>query len=216
MKFTPKTVQTLKHFSSINPSIVIKKGDVITTTSQLYTIVARTTVDQTFDHMIPIYDLNRFLGALSLFDDPEIQCHENYMTIRSADKELNYLFADPKAIKTPSGNYTIPEGVAELKLTASILSDTMKALNVMSLPVIAFVGDGEKVSIQAIDPKNPTSDNFKIGNLGPTDKKFKAYVRVENMKIIMADYDLTICKKLVHLKGSDIEYWIAVEKDSEF
>jgi hypothetical protein len=216
MKFTQKTVQVLKHFSSINQSIVIRKGDVVSTTSELYTILAKTKVDQTFDTMIPIYDLNRFLGALSLFSEPEIVCHEKYMTIRSADKELVYLFADPKTIKQPPAGFSLPEPIVTLKLTASTLSDIMKALSIMSLPEIAFVGDGETVSVQALDTKNPTSDNFKIGNLGATDKKFMAIFRVENMKIIPSDYELSICPKVSYFKGNDIEYWIAVEKDSKF
>lgn len=216
MKFTQKTVQILKNFSSINPSIVIKPGDVVSTTSELYTIVAKAKVDQTFEQMIPIYDLNRFLGALSLFNEPEIQCHEKFMTIRSADKELNYLFADPKAIKQPPTGFSLPPVTVQLKLTASTLSDIMKALSIMSLPEIAFVGDGETVSIQALNTKDPTTDIFKIGNLGPTENKFTAIFRVENMKIIPSDYELSICPKVSYFKGDNIEYWIAVEKDSKF
>ncbi len=216
MKFTQKTVQILKNFASINPSIVLKKGDMIGTTSEFYTIVAKAKTDQTFDTMIPIYDLNRFLGALSLFNDPEIVCHDSYMTIRTEDKELVYLFADPKAIKQPPSGFSLPPAVVQLKLTASILSDIMKALSIMSLPEIAFIGDGETVSIKALDTKNPTSDNFKIGKLGSTDKKFTAIFRVENMKIIPSDYELSICPKVSYFKGDNIEYWIAVEKDSVF
>lgn len=216
MKFTQKTVQILKHFSSINPSIVIKKGNFLSTTSEFYTIVAKAQTDQEFETMISINDLNRFLGALSLFNEPEIQCHEKYMTIRSVDKELNYLFADPKCIKQPASSIPLPNSVVELKLTASIITDIMKALSIMGLPDIAFVGDGETVSLQALDNKNPTSDNFKIGNLGSTQNKFKAIFRVENMKIIPADYELSICPKVSYFKGDKTEYWIAVEKDSEF
>lgn len=216
MKFTQKTVQILKNFASINSSIVIRNGDVLSTTSEMYTIIAKAKTDQTFEQIIPIFDLNRFLGALSLFNEPEIQCHDSYMTIRSTDKELNYIFADPKTIRQPPSGFSLPPSVVEFKLTASILSDILKALSIMGLPVIAFVGDGETISVQALDPKNPTSDNFKIGNLGATENKFKAIFRVENMKIIPSDYEVIICPKVSYFRGNDIEYWIAVEKDSSF
>lgn len=216
MKFTPKTVQILKNFASINSNIVIKKGDVIGTTSESYTIVSKAKTDQTFDHIIPIFDLNRFLGALSLFNDPEIQIHSSYMTIKNSEKELNYVFADPKTIRQPPDGFNLPPVVVEFTLTASVFSDIMKALSIMSLPEIAFIGDGKTISVQAIDSKNPTSDNFKITNLGETDKKFMAIYKIENMKIIPADYKVTICDKISHLVGDNIEYWIAVEINSKF
>jgi hypothetical protein len=36
------------------------------------------------------------------------------------------------------------------------------------------------------------------------------------MKIIPADYQVTICDKISHLVGDNIEYWIAVEINSKF
>lgn len=218
MKFTQKTVQVLKNFASINSAIHFRKGEYISTVSKECTIIAKAKLDQTFEHSFAIFDLNRFLGALSLFNDPEIQFHDKYLTIKNDDRELNYIFTDPKSIQSaPENGIKVPDVAVELKLTASVISDITKALSIMSLPEVAFVGDGKTISVQAIDSNNPTTDVFKLTNLGKTDKTFKAIFKIENLKIVPADYDVTISREGVsHFTGQSIEYWIVVESKSEF
>lgn len=216
MKFTQKTVQILKNFASINTAIHFKKGDYLSTASQGVTIVAKAKIDQTFEHDFAIFDLNRFLGALSLFNDPEIKFYDRYLVIKGQDRELNYTFTDPNTIVTPPKGLALPSVAANLKLPANILADIIKALSVMGLPEVAFVGDGEGISVHAIDTKDPTSNQFKISNLGKTDKTFRAVYRVENLKVIPMDYEVTIAPKgISHWVGDGIEYYIGIEKSSQ-
>ncbi len=56
-------------------------------------------------------------------------------------------------------------------------------------------------------------------NVGETDKKFTAYFKAENFKMISDDYDVAISKqKISHFvnRNKSIQYWIALEPDSEF
>lgn len=216
MKFTAKTVQLLKHYASINSGFVFKKGDVLETMSHSETIVAKATTDQVIEQSFAIFDLNRFLGALSLFKEPEIQFHKSYLTIKDEGRELNYVFADPRTIKQPPAGFTMPNNPIEMKLTASAFGDIVKALSIMSLPQVAFVGDGETISVKALDSKNPTSDTFKVTNLGTTERKFSAIFKIENLKIVPADYDVYIAEGIAHFKSDNIVYWIAVEDNSTF
>ena len=215
MKFTQKTIQILKNFAAINPAIQFRKGNVLATVSSGYTIVGIAKLDQEIEQDFAIHDLNRFLGALSLFNAPDIQFHKNYLTIKDAGKELNYVFTDPSVIlKIPETE--LPDIAAKVTVTASVLADITKALSIMSLPQLAFVGDGEDISVQAIDISNPTSDTFKITNLGKTDKVFKAVFKVENMKIIPGDYEVTIASEIVaEFKGNIVDYYLALEGESK-
>lgn len=216
MKFTQKTIQVLKNFATINQGILFKKGNILSTVSTGYTIIGHATLDQEIEKDFAIYDLNRFLGALSLFSDPDIQLHEGYLTIKDAGKELNYTFADPSVILAPRDDVKLPNVAATLKVSASVLSDITKALSVMGLPELAFVGDGENISVQAVNSKDPTSDVFKITNLGATENTFKAIFKIENMKIIPGEYEVSIAKKgISYFKGADIEYYIAIEINSK-
>lgn len=215
MKFTQKTIQVLKNFAAINPAIHFKKGNILSTVSTGFTIVGNATLDQTIEHDFAIHDLNRFLGAMSLFNNPDIQFHDRYLTIKDAGKELNYVFTDPSVILVPP-EVELPDLVATVKITANVLADITKALSVMSLPQLAFVGDGEDISVQAINTENPTSDTFKITNLAKHDTVFKAVFNVENLKIIPGDYDVSIASEIVaEFKGDNIVYHLALEDSSK-
>ena len=52
-----------------------------------------------------------------------------------------------------------------------------------------------------------------------TDKKFVAYFKAENLKVIPDDYDIALSEKMIsHFinKNKPVQYWIALEPDSEF
>ena len=55
--------------------------------------------------------------------------------------------------------------------------------------------------------------------IGETDKEFSAFFKTENFKQIVDDYDVAISKqKISHFvnRNKSIQYWIALEPDSEF
>ena len=69
---TPRTVEILKNFCTINKSIVIKPGNQIATLSINKNILAIADVEETFDSEIAIYDLGMFINGLTLLDQPKI------------------------------------------------------------------------------------------------------------------------------------------------
>jgi hypothetical protein len=216
MKLEPKTVTVLKNFSSINPSMVFKPGDVVSTVSPLKTVLAKAKIPQRFERQFGIYDLSRFLGVISLFgDNPELEFNPDSVTIRSDNRELDYRFVgDISTIITPpEGNVDFKEDVS-FKITNSALQDIQRALSALSMPEIAVVGDKGKLWIQVIDTKNTSSHNYRI-NLGETDKKFRFVFKAENLKFIPQDYDVRITSKgMSHFKGTEVievDYWVAVQ-----
>ena len=94
----------------------------------------------------------------------------------------------------------------------------MKGTTTLNLPDIAVTGDGKTVKMIATDKKNKSSNAYSI-DVGETDKKFTAYFRTENFKQIVDDYDVAISKaKISHFvnRNKSVQYWIALEPDSEF
>ena len=215
LKLDSKTTAVLKNFSTINPSIMFKPGSVITTISPTKTIMAKATVDQTFESQFAIYDLSRFLSTLSLFNDPELEIADKHVTISSQGKRMRYGFADPSVIiSAPEKEIKLPSVDVTFRLTNESLSDVIKGLSVLRLPEIAIVGDGEDINLQAVDSKNSSSDVYSI-SVGKSDKKFRMIFKAENIKVIPGDYDVEISSKgISHFKGGVAEYWIAVETGS--
>ena len=218
MKIDEKTVNILKNFSTINPSILIEEGNVLMTISPTKTVLAKATVPTTFSKRFAIYNLNQFLGLFSLIHDPEFEFTDTHVKASANNTSCNYTYADESTIKVPpKKSLSLPSVDASVKLTEESFKEVIRASGTFSLPEIAFVGDGINVYIQALDSKNPSGNIFSV-KIGTTDKTFKAIFKTENLiKIISGDYDVDISSKgISHLKSETVEYWVAVEATSTF
>jgi hypothetical protein len=215
MKLSQNTINVLKNFSSINPSIIIKPGNSLATMSPNKTIMAKANVTEAFTGTYGIYALNRFISVLSLFDDPELQFDTETITVGSEGKKTTYYLSDTSVLlAVPDREIKLPSVDVEVKLTNKDLQSVMKALGVLGLSELAVVGDGAEVSLQAVDTSNKTKDAYSI-RIGTTDKVFKAVFRSENLKIMDGDYDLKISSRgISQFVGTDVTYWIAVEAAS--
>lgn len=218
MILEPRTVNILKNFASLNPSVQIKRGDVITTISPQKTVMARAKINQSFDRTFAIYDLSRFLGVMSLFSQPEvITDNDAFLTIKDGRQKVKYMFADASMISVPpEKTIKLPTIDVEFDIGADDLSKIMKALVVMQMSEIAIVGDGESISIKTVDSKGATQDSFSI-TVGNTERTFSVILRADNMKLISGNYSVKISKGgLVQFTSDGIEYWIASEASSTF
>lgn len=217
MKLDSRTTQILKNFASINPSILFKPGNKLATISAGKTVMARANINQEIDGTFAIYDLSRFLGTISLFAEPELTVQEKYMEISQGKRKLNYTFTEPSLIVTPPDKeIKLPDPEVSFAITADELQEVIKALSVLSLPEIAVVGDGSRITVQAIDSKNPSGDVYSV-DVGETSARFRMILRAENLKLLPGDYNVEISSKgLSHFSSSDVEYFIAVESNSTY
>lgn len=218
MKIHNDTLTVLKNFSRIHKSITIPEGSVITTITPLKTIVARASTPTTFEKRFTIYDLDRFLGVVSLFNDPEFTFHDKNVTISDASRKVDYTYADESTVKTkaPTHDIVFPSVDASFNVTTDNLKDLTKALGVLGLPHVGIVGDGGNIYLQATDSKNPLVDKFSI-RVGEAKQDFKAFILKENLNLFQSDYDVKITSRgMVNFRGKLIEYWIAIEADSAF
>ena len=217
MILSPKTIQILKNMSSINPSILIKPGNVLSSIATNKTILAKATVAEEFDRQIPIYALNRFLSALSLFTNADVTFDDKAAIIRGERSSITYHYSDPAVILAPpEKEIKLPSVDVDTVVTNKAMQDVLKAMNVLGLPELAIVGDGDSLTLQALDVKNPSADTFSV-DIGETDKTFRAIFRAENIKIIDGDYQVQISSKgISKFIGSDVTYWIAIEQTSSF
>jgi hypothetical protein len=217
MKISEKTINVLKNFAKINPSIIIQEGNTLKTISPSKTIMAKAKVTTEFGNRFAIYNLDRFISTLSLFNDPELTFSDKFVDIADSDKKTHYTYADENSItKVPEKEINLPSVDVSFKLTDANLKDIQRALGVLGLPEIVVAGDGNDISLQAADTKNPSGDVYSI-NIGASDKVFKAIFKSENIKIIPGEYDVSISSRgISHFKGNEAEYWIAVEQTSTF
>jgi hypothetical protein len=217
MKIDTDTVNVLKNFSKINPSIVVQEGNTLKTISPTKTIMAKAKVKTDFAQRFAIYNLDRFISIVSTFTDPDFKFGDKSVNIYDRNKKINYTYADESTVlKAPEKEINLPSVDVVFTLTNENLRDVEKAAGILGLPEIAVVGDGENMMLQATDSKNPSGDVFSI-TVGETDKVFRAIFKTENIKIIPGSYEVSISSKgISHFSGDDVEYYIAVESSSTF
>ena len=215
---TKPTIEVLKNFCSINKSIVIKPGNQIATLSINKNILAIADVEEQFDSQISIYDLGVFLGGLSLFDQPKIDTSDsNYVTVsdQRGKSKTRFFYADPDIItQPPEKEITIPSVDVKFRLEAGILQQLQRAAMVYQLPDLCLYGDGTEMSLCVTDKKNDTSNSYSV-QVGVSDDEFCYCFKVENLKLLAGDYNVTISKQNVALfQGSGIKYFIALEPNA--
>ncbi len=221
MNLSTDTLAILKNFSEINNNILFKPGSKLNTISAMKNILAEATITEKFDTEFGIYDLSEFLRAVELVEKPAVKINgANYAVItdEKSRQVIKYFFADKSVLVSPQKGINMPDKTVAFTLKKDDFSKVQKAATTLNLPDIAIKGDGKKISFVATDKKNKSSNDYSL-NLGETDKVFTAYFKADNFKIISDDYDVAISKaKISHFinRSKPVQYWIALEPDSEF
>ena len=220
MKLNTKTHNILKNFSDINTNILIKPGKELSTISTMRNIFAKASIDESFDTEFGIYDLNEFLAVVSGMNKPELSLQDKHMTIspEGSKSKVKYFYSDPSVIVAPTKEVNMPEADVTFNLSQSNLEQLKKMAAILKSPDLALIGTkGGDIVLKVCDKKNDTSNTFDIvvGQGATADYMF--YFKVENMKMLDGDYDVSVSSKSIsHFKHKKlpIEYWIALEPDS--
>jgi len=222
MKLSSHTTSVLKNFATINQNLVIKEGNSIATMSAMKNIVAKAEVEETFPQEIAIYDLNEFLGALSLFSSPILDFNDNYVVISEESKpttKMKYFYSDPSVVTSPSKMITMPSEEVKFTMSNDDLSKLKRAAGAIGAPDMVLERKEGTSSITVKDKKNDTANNYSLDVDTNGDGEFNFFFKVENMKLLDGTYDVEISSKNIsHYKNKsfDIEYWIALEPESTY
>ena len=220
MQLSDKTLNLLKNFAGINQSILFKQGKTIRTISVMKNILAEVNIDEEFERDFGIYNLNEFLNAMSLYQDPQLDFkNESYVSIREGKTRSKYFFADPAVIVTPPDkSITLPSEDVSFELNTQQLDKLLKAAAVYGVPDLSVIGENGVVKIVVRDKKNDTSNDYAVV-VGETQSTFCLNFKVENIKILPGSYSVTISSKLLsrfESEDKNLVYYIALEPDSTY
>ena len=221
MKVSDRTTNLLKNYANINQSIEFREGKLLKTVSPLNTILASVEVEEEFPKTFPIYELNRFLGTLSLFNDPELNFDENGVSITDDKHSAIYRYCGSSSMfqTPPDKDIIFPDAEVEFELSHEQFKTTINAANTLGLPEVVVEGNGTDIELVVSDTGNISSDRFST-TVGKTDKTFNMIFKTENLnKIIEGDYTVALSsKRISHFKRKtdSLQYWIALEQNSSF
>jgi hypothetical protein len=215
MKISKRTLAILKNFSSINQSIVIKPGTKLETISNVKDTFAKADAEETFATQVSIYDLNEFLGVVSLFEDPDFAFEDKSVTISEGKTSQTYFYADASVITTPpEKGVTLPSTEVTASLSKEQLSKLVRSAAVNNAADLTF----KNGSVVVHDKTVPNSNKFEISDVASTTGNYELSIKVEKLKMVSDDYEIKICAKgLAHFTGSQgIEYFIALQPNGSY
>jgi len=218
MKLSKDTLAVFKNFASINSNMSIKAGNKLATMTVGKNIIAEAILPETFPIDFGIYDLNEFLGTLSLFDSPELEFSEKSLTIKEGKHSVKYYAANPTVLTPVPTLKPFPTPDIEFTLSAQMLNQIQRVSSILKVADLSISGDGKVVSVCVGDNKNPTGTTFD-SELGSTDKTFKVNLKVENLRMMPADYLVSIGGKKIcrfYSESSHLTYFVAIELGSTF
>jgi len=215
MKLSKKTLAILKNFATINQSIVVKPGNKLETISNVKDIFAKVDVDETFDKSFAIYDLNEFLGVVSLFEDPDFEFGEGEVIISQGKMKQKYYYADPAIITAPpEKGVSLPSVEVKAAMKKEQWSVAVRAASANNASTLTFTnGD-----ILLHDKGVPNSNNFVFEGVASHEVDYNLSIAVEKLKMILDDYEVEVCSKgLARFNGAQgIEYFIALLPDGKY
>ena len=216
MKVSNEMCDVLKSFSGINQSIWVDEGNVLRTISPAKTILAKATVEENFKTPFGIYDLNQFLGCLSLVDNAEIDLKDSYMRIHNDRNKIKYGYVEKDIITTPPAKeMKLPSEDVTFVLTNDVMQKVMQSCNVMQFPNVVVEVKDNQLSLVACDVKNPGGNRFEAFVCEHAGEYSFTY-RSDNLKVMPFDYNVSISDKGISKwssKPEKVEYFIALERD---
>ncbi len=216
-----ETLEILKNFATINPNLVVKNGEPLSTIAEAKNVFAKATISEPFQSDFGIYDLNEFINVVNLVGDPDLEFSGDSVTLKNGRSKASYRFADSNILTAPTSEIKMPNADLSVTVTDDQLAQVRKAAAVLGHSVVSLVGKDGVVSLTVTDDKNSAANTFDmvVDDNNDCTAQFDFQFLIANIRVIGGDYKVDVSSKFIsrweHV-DSPIEYYIALEKSSTF
>lgn len=215
------TLAILKNFAALNSNILVQPGNIIKTITPSMNGMAEAKVEEEFPIEFGIWDLNKFLGVISLFQNPTFQFEEKYVRIEgSKGTSVNYYYSSPSLLTAPKKDVKMPKVCAKTIMAQETFSELSRASSILQLPDLTFQSKNDSIYAIVCDRSDPTSNSCEVDlNSDSSGKEFSFNFKMENIRLLAGDYDVSFSKNVVaHFENRDIplKYWFAMEPSSSY
>jgi hypothetical protein len=219
MKLSKTTLDVLKNFSEINSGLLIEAGNVVRTKHPSDTIHAIYTSEEEFPNRVAIYDLNIFLGVISVFDSPNFDFRKECVVISEEydpESENTILYCKPEFIVSANKINPPPFEIC-FELEKDVFGKIDKLARIQELDSYIFEGKDGKLFLRVGKEKNSESNSFvmKIGD-NTYGKDFRCIFSTENFLFLPGHYTVSIStKRIAKFSHKDValEYYVMAKFD---
>lgn len=206
MKISKQTIQLLSNCAKIRESINFGKGNQIRTKDSSQAFNAIMEIDEEFPRDFCVYDLNSFITALKIFNEPEIEFKETNMVIKDSNGKatINYAYTNPILIQLMSDyskNISLDNKICTFELTNDQFSELSSAASLFGVDDIEF----RAVTKNAIVVTATTSSGIKRD----TDNSYSVSIEVDvEDNELFSQLNISTMKSL--LKLMPLDYTVSI------
>jgi hypothetical protein len=219
MIFDELTLNVLKNFSTINPSIRVLPGNIITTVNKGETVFARAKVPNEFEKEFAILDLSRFLAALSIITKPEVEFVDTHILIKNStgSNKIYYTLTSPNAVLSkPDSKVSIKQIDVSFQFTLEMYSQLTKAISVLQSNEVTFCEENGKLVVKAQSSSNPSENVYSVEICELDNPLSKSYtIDVDNIALMPSDYTINLdTRGMVNFSKENLDYYVMIKSKS--
>lgn len=241
MKLSQKTIDIIKSFSTINNSIWLNPGNVLSTMSSKRNVLAQAVIDESFPSEFGMYDINQVISIIGInsadveFEDDNLVISKTFKSSFDEDgnaavAKTNYRGAHKVMFVLPPENgISFPETEINMTITEEIIDFIFKTSSVIRAPNLMIESDGTSVYISICDAANVThvanssaasSHSSRIKFARGNGDVYKLFFKIETLNLYPGEYELSLSItegiSMWKNKSQDITYWILIESGSTY
>ena len=222
MQLNETTMEVLANFASIQKNLLILEGNTVKTISDAKNVMAVAKLNQSFDKSFGIYDVDQFLSALGLVDDPTLDLGDRFVTVKdsSGRSSVKYFYSDADILTTVSKDIPMPESEVRFKLDEATLGRVRRAAGTLGHEKMTITATEGGVLLSVVDNTDDTSNAFSITVPGSYDSEnFSFVMNIANLQLLSGNYDVEVSSRLISKftnESIDVCYYIALEKSSTY
>lgn len=223
MKLSNETLEVLSNFTNINDNLVIDPAEdgathtLIRTKNVASNVFAEYNSPEVFPVPISIYNLSELLSVIRLFDDPELDFGEKFLTISdpSTSNKVRYFYADRSILSYPERGMKFPGSDVAVKLGLKDFAKIKKAASTLGLPNVSVLNDEGGVRLRAHDTGKTSGNYFDLA-IEATNKngsEFQVDFSTDTLDLLPVEYDLDLNFKGISRfsnAGYGLTYYIAM------
>jgi len=223
MKLSNETLEVFSNFTNINDNLVIdvpedpSEGTLVRTKNVASNVFAEFQASEVFTKPLSIYNLSELLSVIQLFDDPEIDLEDKYLSISdgSTSNRVRYFYADRSILSYPEKGIKFPNADVTVTIGTKEFAKIKKAAATLGLPNISVMSDADGVRLRAHDTAKQSGNYFDLGieATHQSSDAFQVDFTTDTLSLLPVEYTLDLSfKGISRFSNSDynLTYYIAM------
>lgn len=222
MKLSNETIELLKNFAMLNSNMLILEGSTQMTRTGNKTVCVVADFPQEFPKEFGVYELPKLLGAIKLFDTPELDFNSKQNAVVIKDEKAKFSFYGTHKDMLAYPDKGAPKYPEPADYSFVVPKDVLAKLKSVGLPHIVFESVDGVLKINTSDFSDKSSNVYEHileSESGLDD--FQVHFKSEHLQMINGEYFVEVSLKGITrwtLKLDDtrkLVYYVANSKETK-